>query len=248
MTHSQFAPPALLPSHYPGPQPPLCFPEGMVPTAMLALHPCPHPALSCSGRYVLPTFLFHPSSPTSTSQLSTCPYTLQSTSTATLGTSVCQALSWEGPIPGERPHSLRPPSDTGSHLQVRGSSTLSGGVAPTLRPWASHPICAPPLQLTSHRAAVTIHSTASPAGWAPTCPAADAALRKKCRSSSTGLACKDTARGQEGCTGPGAQLPQQQLSPPLPPSRQAPPGKKVTQSVMGAQLLYQGPLHRPAWA
>ena len=161
MTHSQFAPPALLPSHYPGPQPPLCFPEGMVPTAMLALHPCPHPALSCSGRYVLPTFLFHPSSPTSTSQLSTCPYTLQSTSTATLGTSVCQALSWEGPIPGERPHSLRPPSDTGSHLQVRGSSTLSGGVAPTLRPWASHPICAPPLQLTSHRAAVTIHSTAS---------------------------------------------------------------------------------------
>lgn len=203
MTHSQLAPPASLPSHHPGPQPPLCFPEGMVPTAMLALHPRPHPALSCSGRCVLPAFLFHPSSPTSTSQLSTCPYTLKSASTATLGTSVCQALSWEGPVPGERPHSLRPPSNRGSHLQVRGSSTLSGGVAPTLRPWASHPICASPLQLTSHRAAVTIHSTASPAGWAPTRPAADAPLRKKCRSSSTGLACKDTARGQGGARGQG---------------------------------------------
>lgn len=151
----------------------------MVPTVALALHLCPCPAPTCSGCCKLPTPFFHPSSPTSTSQLSACPYTLQSSGTVTLGTSVCRALSWEGPSPGERPHSPRPPSNRGSCPLVRGSSALSGGVAPTLRPRASHPICAPPLQLTSHRAAVTIHSTASPAGWAPTRTAADAPLRMK---------------------------------------------------------------------
>ena len=138
-----YSPPASLPSHHPGPQPPLCFPEGMVPTAMLALHPRPHPALSCSGRCVLPAFLFHPSSPTSTSQVSTCPYTLQPTSTATLGTSVCQALSWEGPVPGERPHSLRPPSNRGSHLQVSLSTPLRWGCPHPQAPGQSSHLCSP---------------------------------------------------------------------------------------------------------
>lgn len=220
----------------------------MVPTATLALHLCPCPDPTCSGRCVPPTSCFHLSSPTSTSQLSACPYTLQSSSTMTLGTSVCQALSWEGPSPGERPHSPTPPSNRGSRPLVHGSSALSGGVAPTLRPWASHPICAPPLQLTSHRAAVTIHSTASPAGWAPTRAAADTPLRMKVSVQLYWTVLQGHSQGAGGKHMPRGTVTSAAAfssSSPFPPGS---PWEESHAVSDGCPASLPGTLHRPAWA